>query len=299
MTVDLLSVPLTIVLKTNAQFQNRWAQVRCLLFLEDMQFLLYSESFHNDDARRSILLTRIHFSNYSTVSLSNCMSLTMMFYYLSELHIEVREVSSSQSLAFNESGFVFHPDLYLGLTIALKAAFVGPILLTNETNRFGPLHIEWMDDPTGCRPDEFSAFAPVAAPEELLILSTNPPLDEGLFCDGPEYTPRPFPVVSPSPTSSPSSSPSASPTSVSDGQLSALRAFYDSTYMHSNASRALHNWFDDDINSSGDYCSFTGITCEDGYVTRINLPHKELSGVIPNVISGLSRLTKLNLTGNR
>ncbi|KAI2491277.1 hypothetical protein MHU86_23296 [Fragilaria crotonensis] len=33
----------------------------------------------------------------------------------------------------------------------LKAAFVGAPLLNGKDNRFGPMHMEWMDDPVGCR----------------------------------------------------------------------------------------------------------------------------------------------------
>ena len=168
----------------------------------------------------------------------------------------------------------------------LKAAFVGAPILVGKDNRFGPMHMEWMDDPTGCRVGDLSEYAPVAPPLDPIIWTTNAKLQDSLYCTGEEYLPRALPVVAPtpepssvptvspsssSPTSSPSSSfptsspsmsvsPSSAPSHTAIGveQLDGLRMLYDATLMSAATSREVHNWF-----KSKDYCRFTGVTCDE------------------------------------
>jgi hypothetical protein len=60
--------------------------------------------------------------------------------------------------------------------------------------------------------------------------------------------------------------------SVVAGQYEALRQFYLSTRMYSEASMVLHNWDFVSEYSMGEYCNFTGIICdESSTVTSLEL----------------------------
>ena len=226
-------------------------------------------------------------------------------------------------------------DPLLVLQFFLKAAFVGAVLEPNVANHYGPLHVEWMDDPTNCRENSFSDFvlvSPITDP--VVVTSTSGALDDSLYCPGDVYLPAPLPQtreptptpsVSPSlslapstpptgtpslspstpPTGTPSASPSAIPTksptsaptysSVGLTQLEALFLFYKSTKMDSSYSSALQNWF-----TISDYCSFTGVLCDSsGYVIAIDLYEKGLAGRLPESWDNLNRLVRLKVVGNQ
>ena len=224
-------------------------------------------------------------------------------------------------------------DPILVLEFYLKASFLGQVLQKNSTNHYGPLHVEWMDDPTHCRENEFSEYAPAAPIQDPVVVTNTSMFNALLYCSGDEYLPLPLPQtrsptqapssspslsVAPSdmPTLSPTSFPSANPThsptktptqlptvgptlsptfsSVALRQLEALANFYNSTQMFSSYSSALQNWF---INK--DYCRFTGISCDSiGYVTGIDLNNKGLAGTLPQTWDNLNRINKLRVTGN-
>jgi hypothetical protein len=187
----------------------------------------------------------------------------------------------------------------------LKAAFVGAPLLHGKDNRFGPMHMEWMDDPAGCRLGHLSVFTPVAPPSDPVIWTTNTKLQDSLYCEGEEYLPLALPVVAPTlepssvPTVSPSMSvsPSSTPSHTAIGveQMDGLRALYDATLMSAAISREVHNWF-----KSEDYCRFTGVTCDErGYVIMLDVTDRRLAGTIPTSLEKLGRLRQLKLVNNR
>lgn len=187
----------------------------------------------------------------------------------------------------------------------LKAAFVGAPLLNGKDNRFGPMHMEWMDDPVGCRVGHLSVFAPVAPPLDPVIWTNNTKLQDSLYCEGEEYLPLPLPVVAPTlepssvPTVSPSMSvsPSSAPSHTAIGveQMEGLRALYDATEMSAAISKEVHNWF-----KSKDYCRYTGVTCDErGYVIMLDVTDRRLAGTIPASLEKLGRLRQLKLVNNR
>lgn len=174
----------------------------------------------------------------------------------------------------------------------------------NESNRFGPLHFEWLDDPTRCREGDFPAYAPVEPPSDPTILTNTTALAERLYCSGEAYNPTPLPQTRPptTPTSAPTLSPAISlaPTaettlsSIQVSQLDALEIFYSSTAMSSSESSSRHNWFLD-----LDYCSYTGVVCDAlGYVRSIELIAMRLAGSLPTEIGDLHRLQLLKLAKN-
>ena len=183
----------------------------------------------------------------------------------------------------------------------LKQAFDGLPLHETGQNRFGPLHVEWMDDPTACRQGEFSPYAPVTPATDPTILTNTSLLTQSHYCSGIDYDPTPLPGTRPPtpPTSSPSAAPSASPaptslSAVQIEQLDILEIFYASTRMDLDASASRHNWFVD-----LDYCNWKGITCDKaGYVRIIELPTTRLSGSLPTEIANLQRLNHLKLVNN-
>ena len=215
----------------------------------------------------------------------------------------------------------------LVLEFFLKAAFVGDTVQTNVPNHYGPLHVEWMDDPTKCRENEFSKFAPVAPVLNPVIITTTAAASKSLYCDGEEYLSSPLPqtaqptsapsstptvsmMPSAFPTATPSALPSAMPThtptrtnaptpnptysTVGTKQIDALRVFYSATQMDSSYSSARQNWF-----TIKDYCNFTGIICDsNGYVISIDLFNKGLAGTLPATWDNLNRLTKFKAVGN-
>lgn len=197
--------------------------------------------------------------------------------------------------------FSFTHDFAFFQSMFLKAAFVGSPIYHNEENRYGPLHVEWMDDPAGCREGEFSSFVPVA-PDYFPEYKTNTTiLPPSLYCSGSEYAALPLPQTQ-APTSMPSSAPSSSPVPTAEAtysavgleQLEALEVLYNATEMGSDLSRARHNWF-----SIADYCNFTGVTCNiRGYVTAIDLTGKRLAGSLPTELSKLSFLNTFRLVNN-
>ena len=82
-------------------------------------------------------------------------------------------------------------------------------------------------------------------------------------------------------------------------QYDALRQFYLSTKMYSESSRMLHNWSFDRSTSDGEYCSFTGITCDRNFmVTAIELNSTELAGRLPDTLNGFSSLRRMRLYNN-
>jgi FlaG/FlaF family flagellin (archaellin) len=48
----------------------------------------------------------------------------------------------------------------LNLNLSLTDSFEGPPILPQFENRVGPVHVEWLDDPVGCRPRLFPAYVP-------------------------------------------------------------------------------------------------------------------------------------------
>ena len=199
----------------------------------------------------------------------------------------------------------FTPVPLLVQEFYLKAAFIGSVLLFNEANRYGPMHVEWMDDPAGCRGDQLSTFAPVAPPSDPLVWSNNPSFDASLYCEGDEYLPAELPAGEPTtqpsgaPTSTPSISfpPTSAPTysAIGQEQLEGLRIFHNATMMSSAVSRELHNWF-----TMPDYCSFTGVTCDDrGFVIILDLTDTRLAGTLPSSMEKLGRLRQLKVVNNR
>jgi hypothetical protein len=82
-------------------------------------------------------------------------------------------------------------------------------------------------------------------------------------------------------------------------QYEALRRFYFSTKMYSEASSQKHNWsFDDDAGGSS-YCNFTGITCDqNGLVTTLELNSTCLAGTLPDVYESFPSLRRLRLFNN-
>ena len=212
-------------------------------------------------------------------------------------------------------------DPLLVIQIYLKASFVGQVLRENTPNHYGPLHVEWMDDPTNCREKVFSPYAPIAPIVDPVVITNSSAIDSQLYCEGDEYLSFPLPQTSPPspvpslfptlsfyPSSTPisdiSSAPRTDPTlpptrpptysSVGVKQLEALRLFYKSTQMDNSYSSAKQNWFKID-----DYCSFTGITCDvNGYVISIDLFNKGLAGTLPLTWDSLNRLTKFKVAGN-
>jgi Leucine rich repeat N-terminal domain len=226
-------------------------------------------------------------------------------------------------------------DPLLMLEFFLKDAFVGEVLKPNVANHYGPLHVEWMDDPTNCRNDLFSEYVQVSPiTDPVVVSSTSGVFDDSHYCAGDVYLPAPLPQtraptstpsVSPSlslapstpptgtpsispstpPTGMPSDSPSAMPTgsptsaptydSVALTQLEALFLFYKSTEMDSSYSSALQNWF-----TIRDYCNFTGVLCDSsGYVIGIDLYEKGLAGRFPESWENLNRLLLLEVVGNQ
>ena len=215
----------------------------------------------------------------------------------------------------------------LVLEFFLKAAFVGDTIQTSVPNHYGPLHVEWMDDPTKCRENEFSKFAPVAPILDPIVVTTTAAASKLLFCDGNEYLPSPLPQTAqptsapsstptismmpsafptPAPSMPPSSMPTSSPTrtnpptlnptysTVGVKQIDALRVFYSATQMDSSYSSARQNWF-----TIKEYCNFTGVTCDsNGYVISIDLYNKGLAGTLPATWDNLNRLTKFKAVGN-
>jgi len=183
----------------------------------------------------------------------------------------------------------------------LKQQFNGPPVQESGANRFGPLHVEWMDDPTGCRPGDFSSYAPVTIENNPTILTNTTLLPQSSFCSGSAYDPTPLPGTRPPtpPTSVPSSSPTTTPqptelSAVQISQLDALELFYQSTRMNLPESASRHDWFE-----NLDYCNWTGITCGiGGHVKFIELVAKRLTGFIPTEIGNLERLQHLKLTNN-
>lgn len=195
----------------------------------------------------------------------------------------------------------------------MKAAFVGPPIRYNEQNRFGPLLIEWMDDPTGCRKGDFSSFAPIAPISNSTIFTNTSTLDQSLYCTGEEYNPAPLPRTSPPrpgpstfPTTGPAltafpttgSAPTVAPTStissIQLSQLHPLKILYNSTAMSSSGSASRHNWFDD-----LEYCSYTGVKCDTrGFVRGLDLTALRLAGFLPTEIGDLQRLQVLKLLNN-
>jgi hypothetical protein len=186
----------------------------------------------------------------------------------------------------------------------LKAAFVGPPIRFNEQNRFGPLHVEWMDDPTGCRKGIFSPFAPVAPLSDPAILTNTSTLAQNLFCTGEDYDPLPLPQTAPPTplTSTSSASPTASPaptvkptlSPIHLNQLDTLEIIYSSTAMSSTESLSRHNWFDD-----LDYCNYKGVTCNNvGYVRYLDLTNLRLAGSLPSEIANLQHIQVLILVDN-
>jgi len=193
----------------------------------------------------------------------------------------------------------------LELEFHLKAAFVGETLKPDAVNRYGPIRVEWMDDPAGCRPTEFSTYTPIAPHPDQLILTDNPLIDASLYCEGEEYEPRDLPPVQP--TNEPSLLPSLSPTissfpsptpthsAIGEEQLAGLRSIYNSTLMYSAVSREKHNWF-----TTANYCSFTGVLCDSsGYVIVVDLTDKRLAGELPTSLEKLVHLRQLKLVNNR
>ena len=87
--------------------------------------------------------------------------------------------------------------------------------------------------------------------------------------------------------------------SVLTSQYDALRQFYLSTRMYSESSMTLHNWNFERSTSDGEYCNFTGVTCDrDFMVTTIELNNTELAGHLPDTLSSFSNLRRLRLYNN-
>jgi Leucine rich repeat N-terminal domain len=87
--------------------------------------------------------------------------------------------------------------------------------------------------------------------------------------------------------------------SVVASQYDALRQFYLSTRMYSESSMLLHNWNFERSTSDGEYCNFTGVTCDrDFMVTMIELNNTELTGRLPDTLSSFSSLRRLRLYNN-
>lgn len=83
------------------------------------------------------------------------------------------------------------------------------------------------------------------------------------------------------------------------GQYEALRQLYLSTRMYSESSMVLHNWNFENSTSTGEYCYFTGVTCDRSFmVTSIELNNTELSGHLPDTLSSFSSLRRLRLYNN-
>ena len=78
---------------------------------------------------------------------------------------------------------------------------------------------------------------------------------------------------------------------IPQSECSALIDFYNST--NGGGWVTKNGW-----NVSNSPCSWTGITCSGGHVTRIVLRQNNLGGTIPSSISGLTRLERLDLGGN-
>jgi hypothetical protein len=83
-------------------------------------------------------------------------------------------------------------------------------------------------------------------------------------------------------------------------QHDALYAFFRATEMDSEASRPLHNWFDEVAGFPAlHYCNFTGVGCdEDLFVSTLDLNGTMLAGEIPNTIGDLSRLLRFRVVNN-
>eukprot|EP00546_Thalassionema_frauenfeldii_P019244 CAMPEP_0178900494 /NCGR_PEP_ID=MMETSP0786-20121207/3504_1 /TAXON_ID=186022 /ORGANISM="Thalassionema frauenfeldii, Strain CCMP 1798" /LENGTH=903 /DNA_ID=CAMNT_0020571503 /DNA_START=229 /DNA_END=2940 /DNA_ORIENTATION=- len=187
----------------------------------------------------------------------------------------------------------------------LKASFIGTPLTPDAINRYGPIHVEWMDDPAGCRPGALSNYTPIAPSPDQQVSTDNPPFELSLYCEGEIYEPRDLPRVQPTdepsllPSLSPSMSfhPSPYPThsAIGEEQLSGLRSLYDSTLMSSAVSRDKHNWF-----TTADYCSFTGVVCDTRrYVIIVDLTNMRLAGELPTSFEKLIHLRQLKLVNNR
>jgi len=71
-----------------------------------------------------------------------------------------------------------------------------------------------------------------------------------------------------------------------------LLEFYDSTNGDSWTNKT--GW-----NTTNTPCSWTGITCSNGYVTRLELGSNQLSGSMPSNLGNLTKLQRLNLYNNQ
>lgn len=212
-----------------------------------------------------------------------------------ELQIDIADSGNTNSSSIGKNVSGARLESFLRLEFYLKAAFVGPVLMNNTSNYFGPLHVLWVDDPTGCRTGSFSEYAPVAPPPASTSATSSSLSDSNLYCSGKEYEPAPLPVAI---TGSPTSIPTSIPTNKL-AQLDALRDFFYSVRMNSSVARPLHNWFLSNDDDYHDYCTFTGLSCDSkGYVTGINLVAKALSGSIPTSIDKFTRLRRLNVEQN-
>lgn len=81
-------------------------------------------------------------------------------------------------------------------------------------------------------------------------------------------------------------------------QYEALRLFFYSTRMDSAMSKPFNNWMFGNESIAGGYCDFTGITCEGGFVTSLNLNNSGLSGSLPDVFDDFPNLQRLRLYNN-
>jgi Leucine-rich repeat (LRR) protein len=86
----------------------------------------------------------------------------------------------------------------------------------------------------------------------------------------------------------------AAVTEIPQVECEALVALYNST--------DGQNWYDSPDNKwnvTDTPCSWTDVTCIDGYVTKIEISQKNLVGTIPSELGNLSQLTSLNLYHNQ
>jgi hypothetical protein len=82
-------------------------------------------------------------------------------------------------------------------------------------------------------------------------------------------------------------------------QYEALRQFYVSTKMYSEASSRRHNWSFGNETGESAYCNFTGIACDqNGLVTTLELNSTFLAGTLPDVFESFPSLRRIRLFNN-
>ena len=123
--------------------------------------------------------------------------------------------------------------------------FEGEVLDMETSNRVGPLFVEWMDDPTNCRPGLYSEIAPAAPITNPVIqgVKIHSPMGNiaDLFCKGDEYEPAPLPAAGPTLAATPS-----------PAQLQlVIRFSHVNTYLHAMDIPVLEDLSKDFLQSQG------------------------------------------------